>query len=412
MRSALATLTLVALAFSLSVTAASAAPLSKKEFNKLKKHVKIAQAKGDPALIAEKLEALGADDSKRAVDLLLKVGAVASQHRAVVYTSIGKALAKMTSDEATKALCAHATKKRSPSLVKILALEALGSRDDPASAAALGEVLTDGRPEILRAALKAIRARRAGECVDGLLGLLERLEKRPDALILDDTRKALIEITGKWFDTIEDWRKWWSYSKHQGKREVTGSTEELMKTAERKQAPPKFFGTEIKSERVVFVIDVSGSMEGTRLEKCKKQLIQCISALRQGSSFTVGSYSSQVKIWNKDLQPATRQNKDKAVQFVERLVAKGNTRTLEGLKRAFETKNADTIVLLSDGAPTGLKKNGERWTEPEILAETTGINKIRQWRIHTFGFGAAGKDLVKFMKDLAKNNDGEFTKID
>jgi len=410
MRSVLATLTLVALTLSCGV--ADAAPLSKKEFNKLKKHVKIAQAKGDPALIAEKLEALAADDSKRAVDLLLKVGAITKQHRSTVYGAIGTALAKMKSDEATAALCAHATKKRTPSLIKILALEALGTRDDPASAKALGEVLTDGRPEVMRAALKSIRVRRAGECVDGLLDLLERLEKRPDALILDDTRKALVEITGKWFDSLEDWRKWWGYSKHQGKREVTGSTEELMKTAERKVKAPTFFGSEIKSERVVFVIDVSGSMEGTRLDKCKKQLIQCISALRPGSSFTLASYSSQVKLWNKDLQAANRKNKDSAVQFVERLVAKGNTCTLEGLKRAFETTNADTIVLLSDGAPTGTKKNGERWTEPEILAETAGINKVKQWRIHTFGFGAAGQALVKFMKDLAENNDGKFTKID
>lgn len=410
MRSALATLTLVALALTSGV--ADAAPLSKKEFNKLKKHVKIAQAKGDPALIAEKLEALAADDSKRAVDLLLKVGAITKTHRSVVYDAIGKALAKMTSDEATEALCTHVTKKRTPSLIKILALEAMATREDPASAKALGEVLNDGRPEVLRAALKAIRVRRAGECVDALLDLLEHLQKRPDALILDDTRKALIETTGKWFDDIADFRKWWSYSKHQGKRVVTGSTEELMKTAERKQKVPTFFGSEIKSERVVFVIDVSGSMEGARLDKCKKQLIQCISALRPGSSFTLASYSSQVKIWNKDLQPANRQNKDKAVQFVERLVAKGNTRTLEGIKRAFETSGADTIVLLSDGAPTGTKKNGERWTEDEILAETSGINKVKQWRIHTFGFGAAGQALVKFMKDLAEKNDGKFTRID
>lgn len=410
MRSVLATLILATLALSGGV--ADAAPLSKKEFNKLKKHVKIAQAKGDPALIAEKLEALAADDSERAVDLLLKVGAITKDHRAVVYAAISKALAKMTSDEATQALCEHATKKRSPSLIKILALEALATREDPVSAKALGEVLSDGRPEILRAALKAIRVRRAGECVEALFDLLERLEKRPDALILDETRKALIETTGKWFDNLEDFRKWWSYSKHQGKRVVTGSTEELMKTAERKQKVPTFFGSEIRSERVVFVIDVSGSMEGTRLDKCKKQLIQCISALRPGSSFTLASYSSQVKLWNKDLQAANQKNKDSAVQFVERLVAKGNTCTRESLVRAFETKNADTIVLLSDGAPTGLNKKGERWTEEEILEHTAGINKVKQWRIHTFGFGAAGQSLVQFMKDLAEKNDGTFTRID
>ncbi|MBL4847648.1 MAG: VWA domain-containing protein [Planctomycetes bacterium] len=412
MRRVLATLALTALTFSALTMGAGAAPLKKKEFNKLKKHVKIAQARGDASLLAEKLGALAADDSKRAVDLVLKVAMGATQSRAKIYTAATETLGKMTSAEATAAICAYATKKKTPPLIKILAIEVLGQRADTTSAAALGEVLKDGRPEILRAALKAIKTRRAGECVDGLLNLLERLGKRPDALILADTREALVEITGKWFDSIEDWRKWWAYSKHAGKREVTGSTKELLATAERKQAPPKFFGTEIKSERVVFVIDVSGSMKGTRLAKSKKQLIQCIGALRRGSSFTVSSYSSQVRIWNRKLQPATQRNKGKAISFVETLRAQGNTCTLEGLTRAFDTTGADTIVLLSDGAPTGTRKNGERWTEAEILEEVAGTNKVRQWRIHTFGFGAAGRNLVQFMKDLASKNDGKFTQID
>lgn len=407
MRSALAGL--LVLAFALS---AQAAPLSKREFNKLKKQVRIAQAKNDPALMAQAFDALAEDDSERAVELILAVAMRAKDGRGQIYAAAEKALGKMTSDEATAALCEFATKKRAPSLLKIFAIEALAKRDDPASAKALGAVLDDPRPEILRAALKAIQVRRAGECVDGLLDLLERLQKRPDALILGDTRKALIEITGKWFDTIEDWRKWWSYSKHEGQRPVTGTSKELLSSSERGAKPPKFFGTEIKSERIVFVIDVSGSMEGDRLAKSKKQLMECINGLRPGSSFTVASYSNQVRIWQGELQQANPRNKEKAISFVETLRASGNTHTLDALTKAFETANADTIVLLSDGAPTQNKPNGERWTEAEILDEVAGTNKGKQWQIHTFGFGAAGGALVDFMKSLAENNDGTFTRID
>ena len=407
MRCALAGLLVLVSAFSVE-----AAPLPAKEFNRLKKRLKIAQAQGDPSQLGEALTALAADDSERAVDLVLKVMFAAQEGRAQIYAAGGAALAQMKSPEATASLCDFATKKRSPSLLKIFCIEALTSREDPASAQALGAVLDDPRPEVLRAALKAIRLRRAGECVDGLLGLLERLERQPDELILGDTRKALIEITGKWFDSLEDWRKWWSYSKHEGQRPVTGGSKELLETAERGKAPPKFFGTEIKSERIVFVIDVSGSMEGDRLAKSKKQLMECISGLRPGSSFTVACYSNQVRIWQPKLQPANQQNKDKAISFVETLRANGNTYTLEALLRAFDTADADTIVLLSDGAPTQNKPNGERWTEEEILNEVSGTNKGKQWQIHTFGFGAAGGELVKFMKDLAEANDGTFTKID
>lgn len=407
MRSALAGLLVL-----VSALSAEASPLPQKDFNKLKKRVRIAQAQNDPALLGEVLGALAEDDSERAVDLVLKVMLGAQDGRAQIYAAGGEALAKMKSPEATAALSDLATKKRSPALLKIFCIEALAQREDAASALALGQVLEDPRPEVLRAALKAIRVRRAGECVEGLLGLLERLEKRPDALVLGDTRAALIEITGKWFDSLEDWHKWWSYSKHEGQRPVTGSSKELLSTAERGKAPPKFFGTEIRSERIVFVIDVSGSMEGDRLAKSKKQLMECISGLRPGSSFTVACYSNQVRIWQPKLQPATQQNKDKAISFVETLRASGNTYTLEALMRAFDTADADTIVLLSDGAPTQNKPNGERWTEDEILSEVSGTNKGKQWQIHTFGFGAAGGELVKFMKDLAEANDGTFTRID
>ena len=407
MRSALAGLLVL-----VSALSAEASPLPQKDFNKLKKRVRIAQAQNDPALLGEVLGALAEDDSERAVDLVLKVMLGAQEGRAQIYAAGGDALAKMKSPEATAALSDLATKKRSPALLKIFCIEALAQREDPASALALGQVLEDPRPEVLRAALKAIRVRRAGECVEGLLGLLERLEKRPDALVLGDTRAALVEITGQWFDSLEDWHKWWSYSKHEGQRPVTGSSKELLSTAERGQAPPKFFGTEIRSERIVFVIDVSGSMEGERLAKSKQQLMDCISGLRPGSSFTVACYSNQVRIWQPKLQPATQQNKDKAISFVETLRASGNTYTLEALMRAFDTADADTIVLLSDGAPTQNKPNGERWTEDEILSEVAGTNKGKQWQIHTFGFGAAGGELVKFMKDLAEANDGTFTRID
>src|SRR5690606_34834226 len=116
-----------------------------KDFNKLKKRLRIAQAQNDPALLGEVLGALAEDDSERAVDLVLKVMLSAQEGRAQIYAAGGDALAKMKSPEATAALSDLATKKRSPALLKIFCIEALGQREDPASALALGQVLEDPR---------------------------------------------------------------------------------------------------------------------------------------------------------------------------------------------------------------------------------------------------------------------------
>ncbi|HBP19887.1 MAG TPA: hypothetical protein DEA08_19115 [Planctomycetes bacterium] len=388
------------------------AKLDKKEFGKLKKQLKFAQAKGDTALLVEALEGLAKDDSDRAVGLVLKVAAVTKVDKAKVYAAAESALSEMGSAEATAELIKFAS-KRGPSLINILAINAMAQREDGATAKALGEALSDKRPEVLRAALRAIRLRKAGECVPGMIDLLEKMEKHPDALILGDLRRALIETTGKWFDVIEDWRKYWKHESHEGKRVMTGSAKELLKTAERGKKPPKFFGTEIRSERIVFVIDVSGSMEGDRLKKSKEQLTKCINGLDARSSFTVMCYSSQIRPWNSKLQPANPKNKAKAISFVETLQANGNTRTRGALVQAFETLGADTIVLLSDGMPTGTKPNGKDvYSEDEILGEVAGINKTKQWEIHTFGFGQKGGTLADFMEALAKQNHGKFTRIE
>ncbi|MGE0710615.1 MAG: VWA domain-containing protein [Planctomycetota bacterium] len=404
----------VALIAALVALAAPAqAEMSKADFNRAKKKLKFAQVQQDGDALAAVLEELAADDSKRAVELVLGVAATNQLARSKVDAAAAKSLDAMTSDGATGALIAALGNRRSPPLVKILVAEALGKRKDGPSAQALGDALSDGRPEVLRAVIRAVHARKAGETVPGLLSLLEKLEKHPDAWSEHEVQLALVECTGKWFEKLEDWKQFWAQNAHKGERVATGSAKAAMETAERaKQPPPKFFGTEIRSERVVFVIDVSGSMEGERLAKCKAQLTQCISGLTARSSFTVLVYSNQIRPWNARLQPATPQNKASAVSFVETLRATGNTCTRKAMLQALEVADADTVVLLSDGMPTGTKPDGKAYSEAEVLDDVSAENTRRQREIHTFGFGTKGSQLADFMENLAKKNHGRFTAID
>ena len=392
--------------------AAEAAP-RKDGFKRIKKQLRYAAAQGNQDMVCDLIAKAAEDDSKRAVDLIL--GTAITMPKGKVFAATADALEGVKSEGAIEALASKVEKRGGHPGVKVLCIDALAKRSDARSGKALGAALTEKRPAVLRAALKAIRKRKPVEAIDGLFGLHERLlkyeKKRPDDFLQSEVESALIEMTGKYFENVEDWKKYWALQKETG-RTVTGGGKDAPSTGERKKKPrPRFFGTEIRSSFIIFVIDVSGSMQGNRLVKAKAALTKCIDGLTARSRFTIVAYSSSAKQWNKNLQIASPNNKNKAKEFINALQATGNTRTLFALKEGFNIKGADTIILLSDGVPTGVNNKGERITEDTILDEIRGVNTTKKWRIDTFGFTSAGGELEKFMKSLAEKNDGKFTPI-
>jgi Arc/MetJ family transcription regulator len=386
-----------------------AGELSKQGLKKLKRQAKVALSRGDDALLAEAVRGLGEDDSKQAVDLIIKSAVTLPKGK--VLRAAAEALGSMTSDKAVEAMASKLRKKGGHPHAKILCIDGLADHEDATSGEALGAALLDKRPEVLRAALRAIRKRKEVKAVDGLIDLLERLKKRPDQLIEQEVNYALAEITGKYFKEIEDWRKYWKVKKASFRPQSGGTLPAGLTTSERKKKPT-FFGSEIASERLVFVIDTSGSMEGDRLAKCKEQLKQCIQGLSARSQFTIVSFSHTIKVWNKRLMAATPANKAKAKEFAGGLKASGNTFTLSAMKDAFDIKGADAIVLLSDGMPTETNNKGETLSTEFILEEIAGENGFKKWRVDTFGFeGVAGGSLSAFMRELAKQHGGKFTPI-
>lgn len=405
-------LSLALITLSVSASPAWAGELSKAAFNKLKKRIKVAALQGDEDTLGTLIAELAKDDSKRAVNLLLSTAMGLPKGK--VFDATARALDAMTSDEVLEVLCARVGKKGGHPGVKILSIDTLASRSDKASGAALGKALSDKRPNVLRATMRAIRKRKAPEAVEGLFVLHERLKKmekrRPDEYLQSEVEKALIEITGKYFEHIEDWRKYWKYNKGK-KRPSTGNVKASLKSAERKKKKkPRFFGSEIFSSRVLFIIDVSGSMAGQRLQMMKDQLKKAIGGLSKKSRFTILAYSNALKTWNKNMQFASPANVEKAKSFVDGLKASGNTRTLYALQEGFKIKGPDTIILLSDGAPTGVDNKGQIIPTDKILTDVKGTNTIKKLKIDTFGF-PGDTTLEKFMKDLAKQNGGKYTPV-
>jgi HEAT repeat protein len=142
-----------------------------------------------------------------------------------------------------------------------------------------------------------------------------------------------------------------------------------------------FAGLNLISDRVCFLIDLSGSVwtskvgDKTRKEIVDEQLRAALQALPSGTSFNVIPYTSQPIPWERRLVPSTPANVKRAIEWFERCHRSGRGNYFDAVQLALLDPDVDTIVALSDGAPTG----GHRWNLElmvELLVEQNRFRKV------------------------------------
>ncbi len=397
------------------------------------------------------IEELAATGSPEIAEVFLVAGTAIPSQR--LYRAAGKALAKVESDALIDKVAELLADEKRAYRQRVLALEAFGRRDDDASYEAVLARLKSPVVHVQLAAIDAARRRLRKEAIPVLIDLFEEFAEFRDRTWYE-ARVALGYLTGQDYDTVEDWRKFWANvgakfdPKNLGKKSKgKGATE--IKIRPRKESVD-FFGEEIFSRNLLFVVDVSGSMdmydEGDydgddvetdrqRLFRAKEQLSRAIRSLPKSANFNIVAYSNRVFTWQKTLQPTTRGSVQSALKFVRNLKPIEATHTDDALKTAFRDLRVDTIVLLSDGAPTkrgkGTRDDLSSGLIREILAWVRDANAGRRIRIDTFGFRGVGewpqklrnrryptpkpeqiRAFTKFMKDLAKIGGGRYRAID
>ena len=112
-----------------------------------------------------------------------------------------------------------------------------------------------------------------------------------------------------------------------------------------------FYGLAIDARRVLFLLDISGSMFGPKLAAAKRELNGVVNQLPGDAWFGIIVFNSQLTTWQPRLVPATSVNKQKAGYFVDSLQARGRTATYDALERALHM-DAEAVYLVSDGLPT------------------------------------------------------------
>ena len=164
------------------------------------------------------------------------------------------------------------------------------------------------------------------------------------------------------------------------------------------QPPQKIKTEEIPSREFVFVVDVSGSMEGFPLETSKALLSDLIARLRPTDFFNVILFAGDSTALSRGPLPANSANVARAIQMIDEQRGAGGTELLEAMKLAIDLPRARgvsrSIVVVTDGY---------------ISAEASVYRYIREniSRTNVFSFGI-GSSVNRFLIDgIAKAGLGE-----
>lgn len=144
---------------------------------------------------------------------------------------------------------------------------------------------------------------------------------------------------------------------------------------------------EYPAKDVVFVLDVSGSMEEEgKMEKARRALLYGIRGLRAGDRFNVIAFSGDTRLMESGLIAADEAGRRRGVAFVEGLDARGGTNINDALVEAMgqfprESTRPRLLVFMTDGLPTVSETNVDRIIQNVTRARREGL------RLFTFGVG-------------------------
>ena len=136
---------------------------------------------------------------------------------------------------------------------------------------------------------------------------------------------------------------------------------------------------------VTFVIDVSGSMSGVKMDQARAAGRQLLNSLGRGDRFRLIAFSGDVTEFREGWSVAAAEDRRAAERWLDDLRAVGGTNIAGALERALEVPTPGgrlgLVLFLTDGAATV----GERRTD-RIAARAAELRGER--RVFTFGLGA------------------------
>lgn len=146
---------------------------------------------------------------------------------------------------------------------------------------------------------------------------------------------------------------------------------------------------DVVARDILMVIDVSGSMEGAKLEQAQAAAHYVVEQLNPADRFNLLSFSTGVRHWATTLQPATADQRTSAADWIADLDATGSTDINRALLEAIAQLDAEDpnrpayLIFLTDGLPT----QGERDVIRIMANVENNLPSAVAVRLFAFGVG-------------------------
>ncbi len=304
--------------------------------------------------------------------------------------------------------------------VRLGATRALGLIPTRPALKLLHKLLNDRDLDVRLAAIEQVAEQHQLESVPVLIPMLAS----PRHLITHEAARALRLLTGQ--DHGFSRSRWEAWFADAGPTLQLPTVQECLALEEARRVrrsgegggtSASFYGLQITSTRLCFVLDTSGSMASrasgrgthgpdhhtTRMEVAKLELKNALNQLLDGVRFNYITFDSVARAYKNDLTRLDSKSRKKALDQVEQIFPAGETALFDGLRLALKDEQIDTIYLLTDGVPT----KGELVSEQAILNRVAELTIDRKIQIH----GVAIGQRSSLLKALSDAHGGFYTEI-
>ncbi|KAI9122983.1 hypothetical protein K1719_005872 [Acacia pycnantha] len=152
--------------------------------------------------------------------------------------------------------------------------------------------------------------------------------------------------------------------------------------------PGNIQSSKVFKKDIVFVVDISGSMQGKLMDDIKTALSAALSKLDPDDSFSIIAFNGESYLFSTSMELASKETVEKAVEWIKmNFVAEGATNILHPLKKAMEMlsgvqRSIPMIFLVTDGSVEDERHICDIMKKHMINKESICP------RIYTFGIGS------------------------
>jgi Ca-activated chloride channel family protein len=144
-------------------------------------------------------------------------------------------------------------------------------------------------------------------------------------------------------------------------------------------------GEKVINKDLVFVLDSSGSMSGKKIRQAREAARFVVGHLDKKDRFSVIDFDDGASLFSPELVPASAENRDRALKFIDSVEDSGGTNINEALLKALDLmpkgERPAYVLFLTDGLPTvGVTAIAD------ILKNVNAANTARA-RLFVFGVG-------------------------